>query len=136
MLEILAHIIVVAIIILFAGVFLNLLFVFITKPYCDFKIKRGENKIQWKFDEDDESMVRFKNGEVDYHLGYIRYRTLPSELSKFVRYYGDNYWELSTTAPLKFKTEEEFIVFVKDWKTRDDINRFMRKESGTLWMHP
>lgn len=116
---------------LFAGgiffLFLSVFSILVIRPILNYQINKKSNKIQWKCEKSKDKL--------DWHYYNLYYRTLPSELNKFVRIYGDNYWiNVPKFDDCTFYNKEQFIDFVKPYETRKDIENFINGEYG--WIYP
>ena len=114
----------VAAVILFAFV---LFWFVIIRPIANYQVNKKKHKIQWKCEKSKD--------ELDWHDYNLYYRTLPSELNKFIRIYGENYWvHVHKFDNCTFYDKEDFINFVKPYKTRKEIEDYLEGESG--WIYP
>lgn len=122
--------------VLFVSFFLLIMLCWVTiTPYTNYKLKKKENKIQWRCQETYESRNNFLNGKSDIHICDLSYRVIPSEVNKFTRIFGSNHWKEAFT-DLEFKNKEDFQKFVKNFQTINDIKTYNNKENGVLWYEP
>ena len=122
--------------VLFVSFFLLIMLCWVTiTPYTNYKLKKKENKIQWRCQETYESRNNFLNGKSDIHICDLSYRVIPSEVNKFTRIFGSNHWK-ETFTDLEFKNKEDFQKFVKNFQTINDIKTYNNKENGVLWFEP
>lgn len=122
--------------VLFVSFFLLIMLCWVTiTPYTNYKLKKKENKIQWRCQETYESRNNFLNGKSDIHICDLSYRVIPSEVNKFTRIFGSNHWKEAFT-DLEFKNKEDFQKFVKNFQTINDIKTYNNKENGVLWFEP
>lgn len=120
--------------VLFGVVFMTIWYMTIG-VYCKYKLLNRQNKIEWLCDETWDSMQKFRNKESNMHTCNLYFRILPSELTTFVRIFGDNEW-IKVFENLSFENKEDFVKFVSDFKTRGDIRSYINKRNGELWRHP
>lgn len=126
-------ILILSFIILFA---LWCLWCIIKNPYCNYKLYRRDNKIQWRCVETFDSMNdRMAKGRSDFEC-YLEYRILPSELNKFVRIYGDNTWNPGFTGKFTFVNKEQFKTFVSNFQTYGQVKDYIQQKNGVLWVEP
>lgn len=107
-----------------------------TSPYCNYKLYNKNNKIQWKCEETYSSREKRLNYQSNSYECRVEYRILPSELNKFVRIFGDNYWNTPFHDYKVFKNENEFKEFVSQWKTYGDIKKYINNQNRVLWYEP
>lgn len=107
-----------------------------TSPYCNYKLYNKNNKIQWKCEETYSSREKRLNNQSNSYECRVVYRILPSELNKFVRIFGDNYWNNPFHDYKVFKNENEFKEFVSQWKTYGDIKKYINNQNRVLWYEP
>ena len=133
------NILLIILLILGAGVLFGMVFIIIWDmiigSYCRYKLLNRQNKIEWLCDETWDSMQKFRNKESNMHICNLSFRILPSELTTFVRIFGDNEWK-KVFENLSFENKEDFVNFVSDFKTRGDIRSYINKRNGELWRHP
>lgn len=104
--------------------------------YCDYKLYRRSNRIQWNCIETSESFTkRVISGDDTYQCTLI-FRILPSELSKFVRIFGNNKWIPAFDTKFTFSNREDFVNSVKNFKTYGDFMDYKDKQEGVLWIEP
>ena len=107
--------------------FVTLFWYVVITPITDHIIKRKTNKIQWKCEKVEDKL--------NCNTYDLYYRTLPSELSKFVKIFGKNDWiPVRKFSETVFISKYGFIEFVKPYETRKDIENFINGESG--WIYP
>lgn len=109
----------------------------ILRPIANFYIKNNSNKIQWKCLETQLAKEYRLNGKtlIEFDLFY---RVLPSELSNFTKFFGDNSWNyFSQEEPFKFKSETEFKQYVSKFKTLGDIEKYYKDlDNNIVWYEP
>lgn len=114
----------VAAVILFAFV---LFWFVIIRPIANYQVNKKKHKIQWKCVKEDDS--------IHCNKYYLCYRTLPSELNKFADIFGDNLWiHVNKFDFIEFENKQQFIDFVKQYETREQIEHVIEEEDG--WIYP
>ena len=112
------------------GIFLaglGILFFIVIRPILNYPINKENKKIQWTCEKTINSL--------DCHKYNLYYRTLPSELNKYVRIYGENNWiHVEEFNDKTFYNKEEFIEFIKPYETRKDIENFINGQEN--WIYP
>lgn len=107
--------------------FLGLFFLVVIRPVITWEVYRKHHKIQWKCEKSNDS--------VTCNTYFLYYRTLPSDIGKYTRIYGDNPWiRVDKFDKSTFNSKEDFIEFVKSYQTREDIKKFIIEENG--WIYP
>jgi len=107
--------------------FVSIFFFIVIRPILNYEIKKKSHKIQWKCEK---SIDRLDCKRYDLY-----YRTLPSELGKYTRIYGENYWiHVKKFDDTTFYNKEQFIDFVKPFQTRKELEDYLDGESG--WIYP
>ena len=129
----------VIVIILIAGVILIMLAITlwwtVTTPYFNYKIKKKENKLQWRCREYYKSKTtRMSDPEKPYEC-YIEYRVLPSELNTLTRIFS-NEWKDFSDGRFIFKDKNDFINFVHNFKTYGDVKKFYDEKNDIIWYEP
>lgn len=104
-------------------------------PYCSYKIRNKNNKIEWKCVEDWDSQDNFRNGKSDTHICDLYYRVIPSELNKFVNIIGDNDWHRYFYS-VEIKTKEDFLRNINGFNTMDDIYKYTDSRKNVLFRYP
>jgi hypothetical protein len=104
-------------------------------PICRYFCRRRNNLLQWRCVETWESKVDRLQKQSDAYVCDLEYRILPSELNVFVRIFGSNGWK-HAFEKMTFKSKEEFLEFIENFKTYGDISDYLSEENGTLWVHP
>ena len=120
----------------FGSVTMYFIWKLFTLPYCNYKLHNKNNKIQWRCEETNSSKEYRLNNKSCLYECHVAYRILPSELNKFVRIFGDNYWKYPFYEYKSFKDENEFKEFVSRWKTYGDIKKYLNNRDGILWYEP
>jgi len=107
--------------------FLTLFFLLVIRPIINHKVSKKSNKIQWTCERITDRILCKKY--------YLYYRTLPSELNKCAKIFGDNPWILVKKFNLmEFENKQQFIDFVKQYETREQIEHVIEEENG--WIYP
>lgn len=69
----------------------------------------------------------------------ISYRTMPSEVNRFVRLFGDNDWHYPFQEKFllyQYDGEEQFKNLIKDYVILEDVKKLEKKEGKITWYHP
>lgn len=104
--------------------------------YCKYKLYRRDNKIQWRCVETIDSVNdRIAKRRSDFEC-CLEYRILPSEVTKFVRIYGNNEWKPGFPHKFLFIDKGHFKSFVSNYQTYGQIKDYTEQENGILWYEP
>ena len=106
---------------------LTLFFMLVIRPIINRKVIKKSNKLQWKCVKDIDS--------IHCNKYFLCYRTLPSELNKCANTFGDNSWiHVKKFDFIEFENKQQFIDFVKQYETREQIEHVIEEENG--WIYP
>lgn len=115
--------------------FLTFFFLLVIRPIINHKVSKKSNKIQWKCENLTDSDAISHHVSIHCNKYYLYYRTLPSELNKCVKIFGDNPWiRVKKFNLIEFENRQQFIDFVKQYETREQIERVIEEEDG--WIYP
>ena len=134
--DILVGIFIVCVAVVLTFSFLWFIFWVVSQSYCNYVLKKGSNKLQWKCEETERSRELCKKTGSEQHKCILGYRVLPEELSWFVRVFGDNGWVYPFENEFTFVNKREFSFYVGIFKSYADIKSWVDKENGILWYEP